>query len=182
MLTGRSSSRLAQARGLVPGASTISGNLADPADREQLARRINSDFGRLDVLVNNAGIQRRTAVADDSAPWAERQEEIDLLLAAPLHLVALLTPLLRSSDSGQIVNVTSGGAFVPQPFAPTYSAAKAALHRYTMNLRYAFGETNVTVTELAPPAVATGLTEQAHGANLDDFCDAVFPELEQRRT
>lgn len=77
------------------------------------------------------------------------------------------------------MNVTSGGAFVPQPFAPVYSAVKAALHSWTMNLRYALAGTTVRVTELIPPAVATGPAGpgHTHGADVDEFCDAVFPGL-----
>lgn len=61
---------------------------------------------------------------------------------------------------------------VPQPFAPLYSASKAALHHYTFTLRAALAGTPIRVVELMPPAVATGLGGAAHGAPLDEFCDA----------
>jgi len=75
------------------------------------------------------------------------------------------------------VNVSSGGAFVPQVFAPTYSACKAAIHSYTTVLRHALSGTGCRVVELIPPAVQTALADPPHGAPLDDFCDAVFAEL-----
>ena len=182
VLTGRSARRLELARQQVPRAATIEGDLANPASRERLADTVRAEYGRLDVLVNNAGIQRRIGIASDGATWPERQHEIDLLLAAPIHLVSLFTPLLLASEAGQLINVTSGGAFLPQAFAPTYSAAKAALHSYTMNARYAFGDTSVSVTELIPPAVATDLAGpgQTHGVDTDEYCDTAFPFLERR--
>lgn len=183
ILTGRSPERLAQAQTLVPHSVVVAGDLSRASDRLRLAAQVGADFGRLDVLVNNAGIQRRVGIADDVADWPERQTEIDLLLSAPIHLSALFIPLLlSSSDGGQIINIISGGAYNPQPFAPTYSAAKAALHSYTMNLRGALTNTAVTVTELIPPAVATGLAGpgHAHGADLAEFCDTVFPRLQRR--
>jgi uncharacterized oxidoreductase len=80
-------------------------------------------------VINNAGVKRRVPLASDTAAWPERQAEIDILFSAPVHLNHLLIPLmLRSNKPGMIVNVTSGGAFIPQVFAPLYSASKAALH------------------------------------------------------
>ncbi|MEU9443536.1 SDR family NAD(P)-dependent oxidoreductase [Streptomyces sp. NPDC048304] len=78
------------------------------------------------------------------------------------------------------MNVTSGGAYVPQPFAPLYSAAKAALHSYTMKLRHALQATPCRVVELIPPAVATALAGPGrnHGADPEEFCDTVFPLLD----
>ncbi|MEW9532403.1 SDR family oxidoreductase [Microbispora sp. NPDC049125] len=184
LVTGRSEERLDRVRAQLPGVLTFAGDLAIPADRERLAHHVTSEFPDLDVLINNAGIQRRVEIARDRAAWHERQHEIDLLLAAPIHLVSLLTPLLLAHGrDSQIVNVTSGGAFNPQPFAPTYSAAKAALHSYTMNLRYALEGTTVTVTELIPPAVATDLAGPgtAHGADVDEFCDAAFTGIDEGR-
>ena len=131
----------------------------------------------LTILVNNAGIQRRVPLASDDAPWSERQQEIDILLSGPIHLNHLLVPLLlHQPGPTKIVNVTSGGAFVPQVFAPVYSACKAALHGYTQTLRHALAGTRCHVVELVPPAVQTNLAH-AHGAPLDEFCDAVFPQL-----
>lgn len=127
--------------------------------------------------MNNAGIQRRVALAADDATWSEREDEMRILLSGPVHLNHLVLPhLLTRAAPGRIVNVTSGGAFVPQPFAPMYSALKAALHSYTVNLRFALTDTDVRVTELAPPAVATGLAGPGggHGASLSEFADAAY--------
>jgi uncharacterized oxidoreductase len=178
IVTGRRPERLAAA---LPGLETIAGDISDPADRERLAARVPPG---LDVLINNAGIQRRVPIAADDTPWSESQAEIDTLLGGPVHLTRLLLPvLLAAGRPSLIVNVTSGGAFVPQPFAPLYSAAKAALHSWTINLRYALAATPCRVVELIPPAVATGLAGpgQAHGADPDEFCDAVFPLLDGSR-
>jgi uncharacterized oxidoreductase len=106
--------------------------------------------------------------------------EIDTLLSAPVHLNHLLIPLMmRHNWPSLIVNVTSGGVFIPQVFAPVYSACKAALHGYTVTLRHALQQTQVRVVELVPPAVQTALAGPgaAHGVPLDEFCDEVFPPL-----
>ncbi|WP_446041647.1 SDR family NAD(P)-dependent oxidoreductase [Streptomyces sp. SID1121] len=181
MITGRGSARLAAVADRHPGILTFTNDVATPEGREQLADHVRRTLPELDVLINNAGIQRRVGIASDRSPWAEAQNEIDILLAAPVHLGQLLVPhMLAHGRPAVLVNVTSGGAFFPQPFAPLYSAGKAALHSYTVNLRHALKATGIRVVELIPPAVATELagSGQAHGALPDDFCDSVFPMLD----
>jgi uncharacterized oxidoreductase len=134
----------------------------------------------INILINNAGIQRRVSLATDASPWSNRQTEIDTLLSASIHLNHLLAPvILAHGGPGMIVNVTSGGAYIPQPFAPVYSACKAALHSYTMNLRFALAGTSCKVIEIIPPAIRTALAGPGatHGAPLDDFCDSIFAAL-----
>jgi uncharacterized oxidoreductase len=182
LITGRSEQALAAAAAAHPGLETFASDLGDPDGREALARHVRATMPGLGLLVNNAGIQRRVPLAADHAPWAERQAEIDILLAGPVHLDHLLIPvLLGHGRPAAIVEVTSGGALVPQPFAPVYSACKAALHSYTMTLRHALAATNCRVIELMPPAVATDLAGpgKAHGAAVDEFCDAALSGIDQ---
>jgi uncharacterized oxidoreductase len=87
--------------------------------------------------------------------------------------------MIENNKSGLIVNITSGGAYIPQPFAPLYSACKSALHSYTVNLRYSLRNTSIKTIELIPPAVSTGLAGPGinHGAPLDEFCETIFPQI-----
>lgn len=184
LVTGRDAGRLAAVADREPGVETFAGDLADPAERERLAEHVRRVMPELDVLVNNAGIQRRVGIAADDAPWPAVQNEIDVLLSAPVHLTRLLVPaMLEHGRPSLVVDVSSGGAFVPQTFAPVYSAAKAAVHSYTVTLREALAGTSCRVVELIPPAVATGLAGPGatHGADPDEFCDTVFPLLDGTR-
>ena len=177
VVTGRDPVALAQLRHALPGVRTVENDIGSPAERALLARFVEGELPELDVLVNNAGIQRRVSLAQDRAPWSERQRELDILLSAPIHLDHLLVPvMLAHGRPSTVVTVTSGGALIPQPFAPVYSAAKAAVHSYTATLRLALAGTSIDVCELMPPAVATGLSgaEVPHGAPVDAFCDAAF--------
>lgn len=183
LVTGRDAARLAEMDRLHPKLRGFESDVGIAADRERLAGHVKAAMPGLNVVINNAGIQRRVSLAEDQAPWCERQKEIDVLLSGPVHLNALLLPgMLVSGGPSLIVNVTSGGAYIPQPFAPIYAACKAALHSYTVNLRHSLRGTAVRVTELIPPAVATGLAGPgaAHGAPLAAFCDSVFPLITNR--
>lgn len=180
LITGRSLDKLERAARVHPGLAILPNDIARPDEREKRAAHVRAWLPDLDMVINNAGIQRRIALAADDAPWPQRQAELDILLAGPIHLNHLLIPtMLAHGRPSAIVNVTSGGAFAPQPFGPVYSACKAALHSYTVNLRYALAHTPCNVLELIPPAIATALAGPgaSHGAPLEDFCDAVFPAL-----
>lgn len=182
LITGRSPEKLARAAQELPGLRTFANDIGTAAGREALANHVESTMAEINVLIDNAGFQRRVSLAADSASWPERQAEIDTLLAAPVHLNHLLIPkMLRHGGPALLVNVTSGGAFVPQVFAPIYSACKAALHSYTVTLRHALQQTPIRVVELIPPAVRTSLAGPGatHGAPLDDFCDAAFSRLQR---
>ena len=180
LVTGRGESTLLLARRAHPGLETFVSDVSVASQRKQLVDHVAENLPALNIVINNAGIQRRVALAADNAPWSELQAEIDTLLAGPVHLNQLLVPkILAHGQPAMIVNVTSGGAYLPQPFAPVYSACKAAMHSITVNLRYALSETPCRVVELIPPAVRTGLggSDLGHGVPLDDFANAVFQEL-----
>jgi len=185
LVTGRTPAKLERAANDLPGLEVFANDISRSEGREALAAHVGRAMPRLNVLINNAGVQRRIALAADAAPWAESQAEIDTLLSAPIHLNHLLIPqMLASGGPGLVVNVTSGGAFIPQPFAPVYSACKAALHSYTMTLRHALAGTPCRVVEVIPPAVRTALAGPgaSHGAPLDDFCDQVFAAMQAGET
>lgn len=80
LVTGRDPGRLATVAAGEPGVETFAGDLADPTERERLAEHVRRVLPELDVLVNNAGIQRRVGIAADVVPWSEVQNEIDVLL------------------------------------------------------------------------------------------------------
>jgi len=175
-VTGRDITKLAPRDRLIG----LSSDIGKESDRIALASQVSQLLPALSVVINNAGIQRRVGLAADDASWSERQAEINMLLAGPVHLNHLLVPKLLSSGQPSIVaNVSSGGAFVPQVFAPIYSACKAAIHSYTMVLREALAGTSCQVVEIVPPAVQTRLGgAEPHGAPLDEFCNAVFAGLQ----
>jgi uncharacterized oxidoreductase len=180
LITGRQPQKLAAAATALPGLKTFANDIGDPTQREKLATHIKTTMPGINIVINNAGIQRRIALAQDTADWHTRQQEIDILLSGPVHLNHLLIPLLLAHGKPSlIINVTSGGAYIPQVFAPVYSACKAALHSYTMSLRHSLAGTSCNVVELIPPAVRTALTDPAaaHGATPETFCKTVFPKL-----
>ncbi len=180
-ICGRREDKLAAAKAKHPSLVTFRCDVASPEDRVRLRDEALAALPGLDLLVNNAGIQRRDRFRGETPSWEDRRSEIAINFDAPVHLTDLFLPHLLARPSATIVNVTSGLAFVPAPFAAVYGATKAALHSFTMALRHHLSATAVRVVEIVPPAVNTDLGGAGlHGAGvpLGEFADAVMPRFE----
>ncbi|GAB3823752.1 SDR family oxidoreductase [Hymenobacter jeollabukensis] len=179
IVCGRRADKLREAQQQVPGLQVRACDLASPAERVALRDWVTAQFPQLNVLINNAGVQRRLQVADPE-DWATRQQEIAINFEAPVHLSELFIPHLRQQDYAAIVNVTSGLAFTPPTFAPIYGATKAALHSFTIALRHQLRDTRIEVLEIVPPAVNTDLGGTGlhnFGVPVDEFADSVLARL-----
>ena len=180
IVCGRREDKLREAKAAHPGLRTRICDVAGEAERAALAEWATREFPQLDVLVNNAGIQRRIQLAVEE-PWRDTRQEIAINLDAPVHLSRLFIPHLVKQAHPAIINITSGLAFAPLAGAPVYCATKAALHSFTLSLRHQLAATPIQVIEIAPPAVDTDLGGpglHTFGVPLDEFTNAVVPRLE----
>jgi uncharacterized oxidoreductase len=180
IICGRRSEKLQAARTAHPEFRTHVADISSASGREQLFDWAGREFPRLNVLVNNAGIQRRVRLADIE-PWNETREEIATNLEAPIHLSRLFIPHLLNRERPVIINVTSALSFSPLAAVPVYSATKAALHSYTLSLRQQLKDTPVQVIEIIPPAVDTDLGGpglHTFGVNVNAFADDVMRKIQ----
>ena len=138
-----------------PGIQVLSLDQGDPADIRRFATELTDHYPDLNVVINNAGVQRVEDLTTTGPSVAELTVAINLL--GPIRLTAALLPSLLKRPRAAILNVTSGLAFVPSALTPTYCATKAALHSYTQSLRYQLRGTAVQVIEIIPPHVQTAL-------------------------
>jgi uncharacterized oxidoreductase len=120
-------------------------------------------YPALNVVINNAGVQRVVDFAAETPPDETAiREEIETNIYGVLRVIAAFLPHLKSKTESTIVNISSGLAFLPIARFPVYCATKAYLHSFTMSLRHQLRNTSVKVVELAPPWVKTDL-DAAHG-------------------
>jgi len=177
IITGRREAELKKAQVKYPDhvLKYYVGSTGVEKDRIALFEQATKDFPKINVLINNAGIQRRgDHMKEIAEPWSVRQEEIDINLSGPIHLTSLFIPHMLKQKQSAIINVTSGLAFVPYVNGPIYSATKAALHQYTQAIRSLFAETNLRIVELIPPAVKSNLGgSHDFGEEPDEFCQHV---------
>jgi uncharacterized oxidoreductase len=181
IICGRRKDKLEEAKERVPQFHIRVCDVAEPSGRIALCDWAKAEFPGLNVLVNNAGIQRRVDLTKNEE-WDSTSAEIAINLEAPIHLTQLFYTHVSAKPNPAILNVTSGLSFVPLANVPVYSATKTAFHSFTLSLRHQLSSTSVEVIEIIPPAVDTDLGGpglHTFGVNLDEFADAVFAGLEQ---
>ena len=165
----------AQRRGL----KTIVADVSDSASIQALATRVIQEFPKTNVVVHNAAISKREDLVHGGD--SKLQEEIVATnLLGPMRLTNALMPHLLEQRSAAILIVSSGLAFVPSAFVPTYSATKAALHSYAQSLRFQLRQTAIQVIEIAPPYVQTELggKSQANDPNAMPLKDFISEALQ----
>jgi uncharacterized oxidoreductase len=172
---------LADLKKRLPSLHTWVADTGSATEREALYAKTVALFPGINVLINNAGIQRVVTLSAGES-WAETAQEIAVNLEGPIHLSMLFAPHLRRQQRAVIVNVTSGLAFVPAARVPVYSATKAALHSFTMSLRHQLKPDAIEVIEVIPPPVRTNLGgSHDFGTPLDEYADSVMAQLAEGR-
>jgi len=180
IICGRRIEQLEEARNQCPELHFFQADISTAKGREVLFSKITEEFPETNILINNAGIQNRLPPLTEKQDWAKHSHEIATNLEAPMHLSMLFIPHLQKMKNSYIINVTSGLAFVPIHFLPTYCATKAALHSFTQTLRYQLKQTEIKVVEIAPPAVNTDLGGKGlhtNGVDLNEFADHCIKHL-----
>jgi uncharacterized oxidoreductase len=182
IITGRRKQALDETTKANPGMKSLTLDVQDPAAIRTFASQAAAEFPSLNVLINNAGIMRTEKLIAQQPDLADAEAIVTTNLLGPIRLTAALLPLLQRQPSSTIVNVSSGLAFLPLALTPTYCATKAAMHSYSLSLRYQLRATTTEVLELIPPYVATesdgrslrsarNASRQVHRRSHGDFQD-----------
>ncbi len=173
VLVARGSEGLeALARELQPltGVLPFAADVTDTAALRRMVDAARERFGRIDVLVNNAGCNVRGSVEDVSVE--DLQQIIDVNLRAPVTLIRLALPWLRESRQPAIVNVASIAGRFPLPHEAAYSATKFALRAFSFALAEELHDSGIRVSVVSPGPVETGFILD----DLDDVPDLVFAQ------
>ena len=134
-------------------------DVTKPDDVERLVEEVQERFGRIDVLVNNAGVA-------PVAPITDMEPHIfDRIIAVNVRAVYLCSravwPIMADGEGGTIVNLSSMAAFDPFPGFAAYGAAKAFINAYTKALAAEGGPVGIRVYAVAPGAVETDMLRAA---------------------
>jgi NAD(P)-dependent dehydrogenase (short-subunit alcohol dehydrogenase family) len=134
-------------------------DVADPESVRELSAGLDRDFGRLDVLVNNAAIHYDTWQGGVDADLGVVREALETNLLGAWRTAQACLPLLRRSQHGRIVNVSSGAGSLASmgAGAPAYSVSKAALNALTRVLAAELRPEGILVDSVCPGWVATDM-------------------------
>lgn len=143
-------------------------DVADAAAVRAIVPEIASAFGRLDVLVNNAGISVFKPIeADDyDAAW---ERSLAIMLSGTQRMVRAALPHLKASDAGRIVNIASTEALGATAGHSAYAAAKAGITGLTRALAVELGRAGVTVNCICPGPIRTPMTAAISDEHKDVF-------------
>jgi len=182
IIVGKKQDKLDQAKACCSQLVTILCDVSIEEQRVQLMQRLSSDFPQVNVLINNAAIDRIPPPLSQTSDhdWELYKEEIATNLIAPIHLSILFLPHLTQKPQAMIINVTDEKAFVPCAREPAYSASKAGLHSFTLSLRHQLKDTSVVVVEMIPPLVDTEMlpsSQRGRGIKPELFAQSALKQL-----
>ena len=133
-------------------------DLSDQHSVYELTNTIKYQHPKLNILINNAGVQYTPSFIDPDFNFDSMAKEINLNLLAPAWISYLLLPSLMQQPKAMIINISSGLAFAPKKQSAMYCASKAGLHSLTQSLRYQLQNTSVKSVEVLLPLVDTPMT------------------------
>ena len=137
-------------------ALAIQADVSKPEEVEQLFKTVLERYGRLDVLVNNAGITRDTLLL------RMKEEDFDAVLQTNLRGVYLCTKAalrpMTKARGGRIINITSVVGLIGNAGQANYAAAKAGIIGFTKSVAREMASRNITVNAVAPGYIETELT------------------------
>ena len=148
------------------GGLALSGDVAQAADMEGVVARICDHFGRLDVLVNNAGVIGPIAglAAADVEEWGQA---IDINLKGVFHGMHAALPVMRAQGGGTILTVGSGAAHAPQQGWSAYCASKAGAWMLTRALDHEARGEGIRAISLSPGTVATDMQDSIRKSGIN---------------
>ena len=179
IISGRRKGHLAETIKANPGMQSVELDVQDPASIASVASKLVRDYPKLNVLINNAGIMQ----ADNAAGVIDEAVLVPTIttnLIGPIRMTSALIDHLKKQREGAVINVSSVLGFVPLAMTAVYSSTKAAIHSYSLSLRFKLKGTSVKVLEVAPPWVRTDLmnsNEAEQAMPLAEFIDETMAVL-----
>jgi uncharacterized oxidoreductase len=176
IVSGRRKGHLAEVTKANPGMQAVELDVANPDSISANCKKLIADHPKLNAVINNAGVMY---LDDPSAEMddAQTQSIVATNLLGPIRVTSALIEHLKKQPAAYVMNVSSGLAFTPMSFTAVYCATKAAIHSYTMTLRYKLKDSTVKVVEIVPPWVQTDLLNSKDNPNAMPLADFIAESM-----
>lgn len=158
-VAARSIDKLNEVTGELGDSFAVRVDMTQPASITAMVDAVVENYGRIDVLVNNAGRALRARVADVDV--ADFQSIVDLNVYGPLLAMQAVIPHMREHGGGSIVNVSSNVSKMAIPTIGAYAATKCALNGLTLTARAELADDAIVVTVMYPGQTATNFGKNA---------------------
>lgn len=147
-ISARSKDKLDRLAEELPGSEVFAADMEDERAVRELVSKVHAKFGRLDILINNAG--RGMDGPLESIDIAKYRKLIELNLIGPLAAMQAAIPIMRKQGGGAIVNISSGTALMYAPRLSGYSATKRALNGLSLTARNELAQDKIVVSVVYP--------------------------------
>ena len=147
---------------------TVKTDVTDPEDVKKLVKTATDEFGKVDALINNAGVMPLSYLKNTKIQeWISM---VDVNIKGVLYCIGEVIPLMTAQKSGHIINISSNAGRMVFPTGAVYCATKHAVNALTDGLRMELGpEFNIKVTCIEPGAVKTELTQTITDEEVEGF-------------
>jgi NAD(P)-dependent dehydrogenase (short-subunit alcohol dehydrogenase family) len=166
--TGRDAARVENAIGAHENLLAVALDITDPAAAENATAAALERFGRIDVLVNNAG-NFYAGYFENTSP-AQLRAQMETNFFGPLNVTRVILPVMRQQRSGQVITVTSAAGLIGQEFVAAYAASKFALEGWMESLRFDVERFGIETMAVEPGFFRTEL--------LVEGASTIWPELD----
>ena len=173
--TGRDIDSVADAVGPHDDLFVVGLDVTSRKDAEAAARAAVDRFGRIDVLVNNAGVSYKGYFEEMTPDQVDRQLAVNLV--GPMHVTRAVLPAMRAQRSGHIISISSGAGLIGFEFSSVYAAAKAGLEGWMSALHAEVEPFGIATTIVNPGFFRTELISEKSMV----YADASFDDYDDRR-
>jgi NAD(P)-dependent dehydrogenase (short-subunit alcohol dehydrogenase family) len=164
----------------LPAALKLSLDVTSPDSIDQALTQVLERFGRIDVLVNNAGYAVRGAIEEVSDEQVQQMFDVNVFGA--LRMIRAVAPHMRQQKSGRIINISSLAGKLSTPANGTYSSTKFALEALSDSLRLELAPFGVQVVLVEPGAIQTHFdkTAQSHDQHILSNLNSPYRPIYQK--
>jgi NAD(P)-dependent dehydrogenase (short-subunit alcohol dehydrogenase family) len=166
-LAARSRDRLKQLAAGLPDSFAIPTDMTSQEDIRNMVGKVLKHFGRVDILINNAGRGYDAPLEQIDIDKYRQLFELDVV--GPLLAMQLVIPIMRRQGSGMIVNISSGTSLMYLPNMSAYSSVKRALNSITLTAREELARENIIVSVVYPYMTLTDLDKNMFGVEGGDL-------------
>jgi 3-oxoacyl-[acyl-carrier protein] reductase len=151
-----------------------------PADVASVVNAAQHEIGPIDILINNAGVQKPLGLFEE-VDWNEWTQTFATNLFGPALFCRELIPHFKKQGHGKIINLSGGGATAPMPRLSAYAASKAGLVRLTETLALELKDFHIDVNAIAPGALNTRMLEEVLQAGPEKVGESSYAKAIQQR-
>jgi NAD(P)-dependent dehydrogenase (short-subunit alcohol dehydrogenase family) len=155
-------------------------DVSSPSDVDRLVARTLDRFGRIDVLVNNAGVYGPMGNVED-VDWNDWVRALEINVYGSVLMARAVLPTMKSRRHGKIIQLSGGGATNPMPRISAYAVSKAAIVRFAESLAEEVRQFNIDVNSIAPGALNTRMLDEVLAAGAEKVGAEFFNRSMQQK-